>query len=371
MEGYNEIVPLKVLMTTDTTSGIWTYTLELTRALEIHYVHVYLVTTGKTLSSLQREQLALIPNITVYEGNLIPEWLDNAQQENKAFEKWLLQLAQTIEPDIIHLNTYAYARLPWAAPVVIAAHACSCSWWEAVKTKPVPAQLNDYRKNIRAGLTAAEAVVAPSKEMLSSLTKCYGSFPNAQVIYHGCHQNDFYVNQKQPFIVSMGNLQDEAKNIAGLCEVAPNLPWNLQIISNDKNLLSVDTYTANVQWYGEISRSQLAKVLSKASIYVAPVYYEPFGFSAMEAALSGCALVLSDIESMREIWQDAAIYVDPRDPKAIEGALTQLISDDLLRTQLATQARHRALSFSVGRMAGKYMRLYTSLLQQKHKSKAA
>ena len=38
-----------------------------------------------------------------------------------------------------------------------------------------------------------------------------------------------------------------------------------------------------------------------------------FGFSVLEAALSGCALVLGDIPSLREIWGDAALFVPPDD----------------------------------------------------------
>ena len=33
-----------------------------------------------------------------------------------------------------------------------------------------------------------------------------------------------------------------------------------------------------------------------------PARYEPFGLSILEAALSGCALVLGDLPSLRELW---------------------------------------------------------------------
>ena len=62
----------------------------------------------------------------------------------------------------------------------------------------------------------------------------------------------------------------------------------------------------------------LARKMAEASIYALPARYEPFGLSALEAALSGCALVLGDIPSLREIWGPAAIYV-PADDKV--GAL--------------------------------------------------
>jgi glycosyltransferase involved in cell wall biosynthesis len=61
--------------------------------------------------------------------------------------------------------------------------------------------------------------------------------------------------------------------------------------------------------------------------------------------------VLGDIASLREIWGDAALYVSPNDPKALQSALTRLIDDAPLRTRLARRARARALHFSAERMA--------------------
>ena len=49
--------------------------------------------------------------------------------------------------------------------------------------------------------------------------------------------------------------------------------------------------------------------MGRAAIYALPARYEPFGLSILEAALSGCALVIGDIPSLREIWADAALFV--------------------------------------------------------------
>ena len=73
-----------------------------------------------------------------------------------------------------------------------------------------------------------------------------------------------------------------------------------------------------------------------------PARYEPFGLSVLEAALSGCALVLGDIASLREVWQDAALYVPPDDAGALTAALARLIAEPELRHSLATSARKRA-----------------------------
>ena len=67
---------------------------------------------------------------------------------------------------------------------------------------------------------------------------------------------------------------------------------------------------------GRLTPPQMARVVSRApSIYALPARYEPFGLSVLEAALSGCALVLGDIPSLREIWDGAALFVDPDDAR--------------------------------------------------------
>ena len=97
-------------------------------------------------------------------------------------------------------------------------------------------------------------------------------------------------------------------------------------------------------------------------MYALPALYEPFGYTPLEAALSGCALVLGDIDSLREIWRDAAVFVDPNDSRQLKAALLQLIKDEQHRRDMAQRARERALEFTSARMAQNYFAAYSKLL---------
>jgi glycosyltransferase involved in cell wall biosynthesis len=101
--------------------------------------------------------------------------------------------------------------------------------------------------------------------------------------------------------------------------------------------------------------------LERASIFVSPALYEPFGYGALEAALHTCALVLSDISTFREVWGDAAIYVSPRDPAAIQRALAELIDAPARLVLMARSARARARRYSSMRMAREYLEAYREL----------
>lgn len=98
---------------------------------------------------------------------------------------------------------------------------------------------------------------------------------------------------------------------------------------------------------------------SRASIYALPALYEPFGLSVLEAALSGCALVLGEIPSLREIWRDAALFVDPRDEDGIATAMNRLADDGALRLKLARRARVRGLTLAPERMVNGYLGVYS------------
>jgi glycosyltransferase involved in cell wall biosynthesis len=77
------------------------------------------------------------------------------------------------------------------------------------------------------------------------------------------------------------------------------------------------TLKENCYALGNLPRENLRYWYACASIYVLPARYEPFGLTILEAALSGCALVLGGIESLKENWAQAAIFINPADRIAL------------------------------------------------------
>jgi glycosyltransferase involved in cell wall biosynthesis len=104
--------------------------------------------------------------------------------------------------------------------------------------------------------------------------------------------------------------------------------------------------------------------MGRAAIYAAPAYYEPFGLSILEAALSGCALVLGDIPSLREVWDDAACWVPPGDDAALLDTLLWLIDRPRVRQEYASRALDRARLYIPRRMAHGYARAYRSVMAE-------
>ena len=341
---------MRVLMTTDTVGGVWGYAVELARSLAPAGVTVTLAAIGTT-SPDQRRQAAGLPLV---EANFKLEWMDDPWPDVAASGAWLLDLERQLQPNVVHLNGYAHGQLPFLAPTVVVGHSCVCSWWQAVHGHPAPPTWDRYRAEVSAGLHAATAVVAPTHAMLAELVRLYGPIRDAAVIYNGRHPDDFAAATKHPFVLSAGRLWDEAKNLDALRRAAVGLPWPVRVAGDGGAGDGVDLL-------GHLDAADMAAQFAAASIYCLPAKYEPFGLSVLEAALSGCALVLGDIPTLRELWDGAAAFVPPTNPDGVWSTLQRLIADPAERADLSAHARHRAARYAVDPMSAAYLTLYRRL----------
>ena len=358
-------------MTTDAVGGVWTYALELARALEPHGVEIALASMGPLPTAAQRREAAGRSNVTLHESTYALEWMDDPWREVERAGDWLLDLAATFAPEVVHLNGYVHAALPWGAPVLVAAHSCVFSWWRAVRGGTPPASYHEYQRRVSAGLAAADFVVAPTAAMLDALDEHYGGMGRHWVISNAREASGFSPAPKQPRIFSAGRAWDEAKNLAALDAVAPHVSWPIRLAGDARHPNGHTVSFANVQCLGKLDAGEMRAELQASAIYALPARYEPFGLSALEAGLCGCALVLGDIPSLREVWENAAVFVPPGDGDALQRALNALIADERLRMELGRLARARALTYSPSQMALRYLAAYRGCLEGQPSEAAA
>ncbi|WP_247236798.1 glycosyltransferase family 4 protein [Telluribacter sp. SYSU D00476] len=355
--------PRRILMTADTVGGVWTYSLNLAKALGKFDIQVYLATMGSLPTEKQKVQAAQIPNLTLHSSDYALEWMDKPWEGVDKAGPWLMELQKQIQPDLIHLNNYCHGHLDWNAPVMMVCHSCVFSWWENVIGSTPPDQYQEYFTRVQRGLQAADLVVAPSRDMLQSICRIYGEVANKIVIPNGGEPVSIARDEKQDIIFSMGRLWDSAKNIESLNRVAGELSWPVVIAGDDAVPGSSDNATfANVTYTGKLDQNEVNSWLSKASIYALPARYEPFGLSILEAAHAGCTLVLGDIPSLRENWIGAAFFVEPGNLEALKYTLETLSQRPDLRKKYAERAAIRAKAFTTKRMANLYLAKYEEML---------
>ncbi len=360
-------------MTTDAVGGVWRYSLDAARALEAHGVQTTLAVVGPDPSPDQQVEAA---GLHVMATGLPLDWAGAELPEITQAARELAALAA--DYDVVQLNQPAFASLAdWPVPVLAAAHSCVATWWSMVEgDAPFPAELAWQPELMRAGLNAAAASIAPTAAFAAMLAARHHLARVPIAVHNGraaaplvpvapiraraaagnkrdlrAPANDATASASaQPSadaVMACGRLWDTGKNMALLDRIAPRLPLPVRMFGAVEGPNGARFIGASVQLYGQTSTVDLARHFAARPIFAAPSLYEPFGLAVLEAAQAGCALVLADIPTFRELWDGAAVFADPRAPEAWIAAL----NGPLDRAALGEAARTRAAVYTVERMA--------------------
>jgi glycogen(starch) synthase len=368
---------MHVLVTSDTLSGAWTYTRELVTGLVTRGIRVTLVSFGDIPLPQQTAWMETLHGLDYRPTAFRLEWMHEAEYDLPDSTRFLLGLVRELKPHILHLNQFCYGSLPVDVPRVVMAHGDLITWTQSVEGyTPHPTRwLKWYRNVVNRGIAAADAVVAPSRWMLHSLRESYQRPRRDEVIYPGRNPIFFnpYVN-KEDSVLAVGRLVDAGKQVFLLTQHVH--PVSVCIVGAEHTVpvprvpiradVKVETSQTCVAIRGAQTESQLRALYSRASIYAATARYEPLGMSALEAALSRCAIVANDIPSFREIWGDAALYFRTNDAQSLAESIRQLNSDREMCRAYANLAYTRARErFTTKRMIDEYLQLYRSLVSVK------
>jgi glycosyltransferase involved in cell wall biosynthesis len=197
------------------------------------------------------------------------------------------------------------------------------------------------------------------------------------VIHHARPAAMVHPTDKQPYVLSAGRVWDGAKNLATLGRASDAISWKVKIVGPlaapaDGARRGRENGTRRSDWpaeafagvdlLGTLSPAEMTDLYVAASIYALPARYEPFGLTILEAAQAGCALVLGDIPSLRELWEGAAVFVPPDDEQALVTCLRDLIRHPEMRREMGIEALTRAAEFRYEEMVDAYVHVYTDAL---------
>jgi glycogen synthase len=364
---------VRILLTTDVVGGVWSYTEELVDALAGAGHDVALVSLGGEPRTEHRAWLAERPALRYTALPHALEWMPDPEPSLAASVDALREISARFSPDVIHLNQFFYGAFDLGAPTLVVAHSDVVGWWRAVHEAEPPDDpwFRRYRGWVRDGLAGAAAVAAPSASMAADIAGCYGR--KARVIHNARTPSRFAPSpgRREPVAVSVGRLWDEAKGVRDLARAAARMRAGggggpgVVVAGPVRHPAGGDDFPADVpglEWVGVLPADQLAALLGRAAIYVATSRYEPFGLAPLEAALAGCALVMADIRTFRELWDGAAAFYPPGDDAALAALLESLHDEPRRRAAIAAACRARALErFTPDRMAIGYLALYDEI----------
>lgn len=356
---------MRVLMTTDTLGGVWTFSRELAAGLLRNRCPVALVSFGRKPSHDQQAWLEQFAqqwgDRFHYEASEIPlEWMpDNAGTYSDAAPV-LMKLAREFAPGLFLTNQFCFGTLPLDIPKVVVAHSDVFSWAEQCRDDILEDSvwLRCYRELVQAGLTEADTVVAPTRWMLEALSGNFQLPEHSIVIPNGRSIAIRELRLRRLQAITAGRLWDEAKNIAVLREVECPIPLLIAGEESPAGALQIP----NATFLGILPPDQLLTTFRESSIYLCTSRYEPFGLAPLEAASCGCAVVANDIPSLREVWQDGALYFS--DAASLTALLRELCADTQRLRSAQQNSRKRARHFTAQRMVDAYLRLFRSLRAQ-------
>jgi glycosyltransferase involved in cell wall biosynthesis len=354
---------------------VWTYTRELVTGLLRRGVRVTLISFGDipdaslTCWMEDLRDRSNTADFTYFPTAFRLEWMQDAPADMEASAEYLRGVIREFRPDLLHLNQFYYGALDSVLPRVVVAHSDVVSWWRSVYGQEPPSSswLTWYRESVSRGLAQATQVVAPSQWMLDQIERHYGKPPAGCVIHNGRTPALFNPHMsKEEKILTVGRRWDAGKN-AGLL-LSEEMPAPVTIVGSDRHPegrgegWEEKPALPNVQLQPHQDERRMVQLLGRAAIYAATSKYEPFGLAPLEAALSRCAIVASDIPSFRELWQGAALFFRNDDAADLRRVLDTLVRNPVLCRSYGNLAYARARrQFTADRMVEKYMVLYQAL----------
>lgn len=346
---------MRILLVADIVGGVRTFVHSLARELVKDGVELHLALIGE---DPQRE-FETLGTRSCEVCDLRLEWMERPWGDVQATAEWVESLREAHEPHVVHMNTFAPVLDP-SVPVLLSVHSCVASWWHGVHDTDPPCSWDRYRRLVRSALDRALVLAAPTRALVDELRAVYGVLPSARVIPNGVEPpiDRLPRHAREQLVVCAGRLWDSAKNAELVARAAPELQGRVVLIGPG------GVSGPNLQSVGPVAQTEVLGWLRRAAVFAEPARYEPFGLAALEAALCGCALVLGDIGSLREVWGDAATFVAPDDPDALAAAINALLGDRDLRERAAGAARERASQYTAARMSAAYLRAYSELTTQ-------
>jgi glycosyltransferase involved in cell wall biosynthesis len=185
----------------------------------------------------------------------------------------------------------------------------------------------------------------------------------------------------ESYMLFVGTIEPR-KNIPGLLHSFSNLrkqyghlETGLVIAGSEGWLFEETLETARklelqsaVHFVGRVQDDDLHKLYVGARLHVHPAHYEGFGLPPLEAMASGTPTIVSNVSSLPEVVNDAALLVDPNNLDEITVAMHRLLTDDGLHAEMSEKGLRRAACFSWQRAAESTLEVYRRVAEAPHSS---
>lgn len=180
----------------------------------------------------------------------------------------------------------------------------------------------------------------------------------------------------RPLILAAGRLAEQ-KNHVVLLKAIELLPDVCLAIAGNGPLKRhlVDTAASRelnnrVFLLGELPPNAMGDFFRAGDLFAFPSVTETFGLAAVEAAISGLPVVCSDLPTLQEVLAtptgSAACYVAPNDSEGFARAISEVLHNSELRSDLTHSAQALAERYSVEQMIDGYEACLQSVIKPRN-----
>jgi len=246
-----------------------------------------------------------------------------------------------------------------------------------------------HRKAMQAVLNHSGAVLIGSKSFAEEVVEGNGTAPERFTFIPGAVNTERFKVQagwqagkwkdpKRPRFIYHGRV-DRRKGALDLVEAfaallrRDDLPWRPELLFSGigpdsdavRDAVAAAGLEADVRILGYVAYEDVPEVYQQADVFLSPTYAEGFSNTILEAMASGLPCISTYSVGVVDCLRDAdnGLLVQPGDVAALEGAMHRILTDDLLRAQIAARALdevRRVYSWhTVGRMI---LDVYKSLI---------
>ena len=121
--------------------------------------------------------------------------------------------------------------------------------------------------------------------------------------------------------------------------------------------------TDQIKLLGWVKEDDLPALYSGAKIFVYPSLQEGFGLSILKAFKTQIPVAVSNIEVLKEICADAAVFFDPYRIESIAESIFKLLKNNKLANELIKKGEGRVKNYSFEKMARATFEVYQSVLK--------
>ena len=169
---------------------------------------------------------------------------------------------------------------------------------------------------------------------------------------------------KEPFVFHMSLFTQSRKNVVRLVKAAKKYDFKLVIAGNPGTPEALDNFmkevgnAPNIEILGFISEEQKIDLYRRARVFALPSISEGVGIVAVDAALYGADVVVTNIGGPKEYYNGMAEIVNPYSVDEIGKACLRLLNGKTYQSKLRD---HIEANFSLSVIADKLIDVYKSL----------